>query len=272
MFFIVVKKKKIIFVLLCVLITGMLMKQAYELNNSIITTSSQKKAYVAIIIDDLGYNGSGTDELLALDTPLTVAVMPFLESSIIDAQKSHEAGKDVIVHMSMDSHTGKKSWLGPKTITTDLTDEAVVSILTEALDEIKWAVGINNHMGSKITEDSRIMKDILTATSQRGLVFIDSMTTANSVTSEIAKQTGSQVFFRDVFLDSTQDQSTVEKNILLLGDKALKKGYAIGIGHVGPEGGKITVAAIKKIAPQLEKKGICFVTISQLKDLIGENK
>lgn len=272
MFFIVVKKKKIIFVLLCVFITGILMKQAYELNNSIITTSSQKKSYVAIIIDDLGYNGSGTDELLALDTPLTVAVMPFLESSSMDAQKFHEAGKDVIVHMSMDSHTGKKSWLGPKTITTDLTDEAVVSILIEALDEIKWAVGINNHMGSKITEDSRIMKSILTTTNQRGLVFIDSMTTANSVTEELAKQTGSQVFFRDVFLDSTQDQSIVEENLLLLGDKALKKGYAVGIGHVGPEGGKITVAAIKKIAPQLEKKGISFVTISQLKDLIGENK
>lgn len=267
MIFIITKKKRILFILLCVFITGMLMKQAYELNNSIVSTSSQAKAYVAIVIDDFGYNGAGTDEMLALDIPFTAAVMPFLEASSIDADKAHNANKDVIIHMSMDSYTGKKAWLGPRTITTELSDEAVVQMFDEALEELKWAVGMNNHMGSKITEDNRIMKDILNIVSQKDLVFVDSMTTSNSVSGKIAQEIGATVFQRDVFLDSTQDQSKIEKNLLELGEKALKKGYAVGIGHVGPEGGKVTAAAIKKIAPELQKKGIEFVKISQLKEI-----
>ncbi len=267
MIFIITKKRKILFILLCVFITGVLMKQAYKLNNSIVSTSSQTKAYVAIIIDDFGYDGDGTDEMLALDTPFTAAVMPFLEASAADAEKAHNANKDVIIHMSMDSYTGKKAWLGPRAITTDLSDETILQMFDEALGELKWAVGMNNHMGSKITEDNRIMKDLLTVLSQRDLVFVDSMTTSNSVSNKIAQEVGATVFQRDVFLDSTQDQNKIEQNLLELGDKAIKKGYAVGIGHVGPEGGKVTAAAIKKIAPELEKKGIEFVRISQLKEI-----
>lgn len=267
MIFIITKKRKILFILLCVFITGILMKQAYKLNNSIVSTSSQTKAYVAIIIDDFGYDGDGTDEMLALDIPFTAAVMPFLEASVVDAEKAHNANKDVIIHMSMDSYTGKKAWLGPRAITTDLSDETILQMFDEALGELKWAVGMNNHMGSKITEDNRIMKDLLTVLSQKDLVFVDSMTTSNSVSNKIAQEVGATVFQRDVFLDSTQDQSKIEQNLLELGDKAIKKGYAVGIGHVGPEGGKVTAAAIKKIAPELEKKGIEFVRISQLKEI-----
>lgn len=267
MIFIVTKKRKILFLLICVIITGILMKQAYKLNNSIVSTSSQTKAYVAIIIDDFGYDGNGTEEMLALDIPFTAAVMPFLEQSSSDSQRAHDAGKDVIVHMSMDSHTGKKSWLGDRYMTTDLTDEAVNKMIEEAFNDVKWAVGMNNHMGSKITEDSRIMKNILTFTGQKGFIFVDSMTTPDSVSGKIAEEIGAKVFKRDVFLDSTQDQSKIEKNLIQLGDIALKKGFAVGIGHVGPEGGKVTAAAIKKISSELQQKGIEFVTVSQLKEI-----
>lgn len=269
MVFIIKKRGKLILLLAVLFITGLLIKRGYDLNNKIISTTSQAKAYIAIIIDDFGYNGEGTSEMLSLDVPFTAAVMPFLETSAQEAQKVHDANKDVIVHMAMDSHTGKKSWLGDRYITTDLTDEEVSEIINDALNELKWAVGINNHMGSKITEDSRIMKDILTLTNQKDLVFIDSMTTPDSVTSKISKEVGAKAFFRDVFLDSTDDQSKVEKNLIELGNIALKKGYAVGIGHVGPEGGKITAAAIKKIAPQLQSQNISFVTISDLNKLIN---
>lgn len=269
MIFIITKKKRILLLIAIILITGILIKQAYELNNDIVSTSSKTNAYIAIIIDDFGYNGDGTEEMLALDIPFTAAVMPFLETSAEEAEKVHNAGKDIIVHMAMDSHTGKKSWLGQKYLTTSLSDQEVTNMITEALNQLKWAVGINNHMGSAITEDSRIMKDILTFTLQKDLIFIDSMTTADSVTKKIAQEVGATAFYRDVFLDSTDDQSKVENNLIQLGEKALKNGYSIGIGHVGPEGGKITAAAIKKISPQLQQKGIEFVTISQLKQIVN---
>ena len=261
------KIKKKLFLLFCLAVTVVLMKQAYDLNNRILETSSQSKAYVAIIIDDFGYNGAGTKEMLSLSVPFTAAVMPFLESSSQDAKAALEAGKEIIIHMPMESYTGKKSWLGPVSISSGLTDEQVKEIFNSAMSEIEGAVGINNHMGSKITEDTRIMNDILTEVKKNDMVFIDSMTTANSVTKKVSQDIGAVAFYRDVFLDSTTEQSKVEQNLIQLADTALQKGYAVGIGHVGPEGGKITAAAIEKLAPELQKKGIEFVTITQLKEI-----
>lgn len=262
------KIKEKIFLIFCMAVTIVLIKQAYDLNNRILETSSQSKAYVAIIIDDFGYNGNGTKEMLELDVPFTAAVMPFLESSKKDAEAAVEAGKEVIVHMPMESHTGKKSWLGPRSLSCSFTDEEVQSIVNDAIEEIGVAVGMNNHMGSKITEDSRVMKEVLSILKENNMVFVDSMTTASSVTKDVSKEVEATAFYRDVFLDSTTEQEKVEQNLIELADKALQKGYAVGIGHVGPEGGKITAAAIKKLAPELQKRGIEFVTITELKNVL----
>jgi polysaccharide deacetylase 2 family uncharacterized protein YibQ len=268
MLFIIKKKSAVIFALIVVFVTSMFMKRSYELNNSIITTNTTNKVYVAIIIDDFGYNAEGTDEMLSLDIPFTAAVIPFLELTALDAQKAQAAGKDIIVHMGMEAYSGKKSWLGPKSIMSNSTDDEVVKTLDAAFEQIQGAVGINNHMGSKITENTRIMKDILKVTKDKDLVFVDSMTSVKSVTTSVANQLGANFFTRDVFLDSTQDKTKVKKKLQKLGDIALEKGYAVGIGHVGPEGGKTTAEAIKSMAPQLEEKGIYFVTLSQLRQIV----
>ena len=102
---------------------------------------------------------------------------------------------------------------------------------------------------------------------QKGLVFVDSMTTANSVGDAVCHKKGVTILKRDVFLDSTDDINVVKKQIMQTAEIAKQKGYAIGIGHVGPEGGNITVQAIKELAPVLEKQGIVFVTVSQLNEI-----
>ena len=79
---------------------------------------------------------------------------------------------------------------------------------------------------------------------------------------------GVTILKRDVFLDSTDDINVVKKQIMQTAEIAKQKGYAIGIGHVGPEGGNITVQAIKELAPVLEKQGIVFVTVSQLNEIV----
>ena len=39
---------------------------------------------------------------------------------------------------------------------------------------------------------------------------------------------------------------------------------AVAIGHVGPEGGVLTAQVLAEMAPELEKEGIRFVTVSEL--------
>ena len=71
-----------------------------------------EEAKLAVIIDDFGYNGAGTAEMLALDIPFTAAVLPFSSHTAENAAQAAEAGKEVIIHMPMESLTGKPEWVG----------------------------------------------------------------------------------------------------------------------------------------------------------------
>lgn len=72
------------------------------------TDPQRNTAYLAVIIDDFGYNGEGTEEMLDLDIPLTAAIMPFSEKAEENCLKVKEAGKEAIIHLPMESKTGKK--------------------------------------------------------------------------------------------------------------------------------------------------------------------
>ncbi|WP_425448910.1 divergent polysaccharide deacetylase family protein [Dethiothermospora halolimnae] len=230
----------------------------------VIKTDAKPKGYIVLVIDDFGNNGDGTKEMLSLDIPITVAVMPFMSYSQEEAKKAHKAGFEVIMHVPMEPVHGKKEWLGPKGITCDLSLDEVKSRINEGLDILKYAKGMNNHMGSKVTQDKRIMKAILEIAKEKNLYFVDSKTTPKSIVHNIADKLGAISFERDIFLDNNKDIKSIEKQLLKLGNIAIKKGYAIGIGHVGPEGGTVTVKAIKNVYPTLQEQGIKFIYPSQL--------
>ena len=64
----------------------------------------------------------------------------------------------------------------------------------------------------------------------------------------------------------------ISSQLKKLGNIALQRGYAIGIGHVGPEGGTITAKAIAEMYPILEKEGICFIYASQIGEVASYTK
>lgn len=225
------------------------------------------KGYVSIIIDDFGYGAEGTDEMLSLDIDFTAAVMPFSDKSREDAEKAKNAGKDIIIHMPMESLTGKKEWVGEKGVFTDMTDEEIYSAVMEAMEIVDGAAGLNNHMGSAIMENERCLDAVLKAVKENDLMFVDSKTTPKSLGEKLCEKNGIFAVERDVFLDSTDDKNEVKKRLEQTADIALENGYAVAIGHVGPEGGMVTYQAINEMKDELMKKGIEFVTVTELREM-----
>lgn len=219
---------------------------------------------LAIVIDDFGYNGEGTDKMLALPVPFTAAVMPFSQYSVENAKKAVEAGKEVIIHMPMEALTGKPEWVGDKGVFRKMTDEEIKAVVEEAYSILPDAVGMNNHMGSAIMEDTRCLGVVLDILKKENGFFIDSVTTAKSQGRALAEEKGVPFFARSVFLDGTNDVETVKENLRKAGKIALRDGKALAIGHVGPEGGEVTQKAIEDLIPELEKEGITFVAAGDL--------
>lgn len=233
-----------------------------EENN--LTSRKEATGRVAIVIDDFGFNGAGTKEILALQIPITCAVLPFSEFTKIDSELIHKYGQEIIIHIPMEPQQGDPRWLGRKGITEGLSDDEIEEIVREALDELPCAVGINNHMGSKATENQRIMETIMKVLQEKGLFILDSKTSTHSVVESVAEAYAVPYIGRTLFLDNTKDKTYIKKQLKKLGEIAQKEGYAVAIGHVGPEGGVVTASAIREMIPQLEAMGIEFVFLSQL--------
>lgn len=255
---------------LCAFLCLLCMTKKFQPKAATVLAEGSQKCYVAIVIDDFGYDGEGTDDMIALETPFTAAVMPFSSKSAENVEKLQAAGKEMIVHMPMESLTGKKEWVGDKGVFTSMSDEEITQCVKEAFSIVKGASGINNHMGSAIMENERCFSAVMDVVAENELLFIDSMTTENSVGDSVCQKKGISILKRDVFLDSTDDVNVVKNQLMKTAKIAQQKGYALGIGHVGPEGGNITVQAIKELAPLLEKQGIEFVTVSQLKEIVSK--
>lgn len=237
-------------------------------NKSITAFSGSQKAYIAIVIDDFGNNSEGTEEMLNLPVKFTGAVMPAMPFTEKESDLLFDYKKDVILHMPMEAHTGKRSWLGPTPILNEYSPEKAAEIFSSSLNQINHRIGFNNHMGSKIMENEQILDAVFKIAENENLIFVDSMTTSKSKGKEIAEKYGIKYLGRDVFLDSTQDLSKVQENMRKAGKIALDKGYAVAIGHVGAEGGKVTAKAILNTYKELEEQGIEFVGVSDLANII----
>ncbi|WP_078434588.1 divergent polysaccharide deacetylase family protein [Metabacillus halosaccharovorans] len=218
--------------------------------------------HVAIVIDDFGNDMKGTKEILSLPIPLTVAVMPFLSTTKKDAELAHQKGHEVILHLPMEPLHGKKSWLGPGAITSDLSDEEVRDRVIKAIEDVPHAVGMNNHMGSKITADSRIMRIILEVCQEKGLYYLDSKTTGKSVVEKLASELGVPYLENELFFDEQYTTSHIVRQANLLLNRIEDDTDIIAIGHVGIAGDK-TAAVLRQYVPKVKEKAKA-VTLSEL--------
>lgn len=237
------------------------------LGNAVFTLQPAKapnQPMLAIVIDDFGgADTRGVTEMLALDRPITAAVMPNLVHSIDHAEEAHRRGWEVILHQPMEPMHGKASWLGPGAIFTGMSTQEIQETFLKNLESVPHASGFNNHTGSKITSSKEKVMPILTMAKNKGIFVLDSCTASNSQIVPVAKSMHIPWAKRDVFLDDVKSKQQITKQIKKACDLAKKQGYAVAIGHVG-QGGNVTAEAIKEAIPYIEQQGIKLVPLSEI--------
>lgn len=226
-------------------------------------SNGTKELKAAIIIDDFGGGTGGVKDFLEGDIPITAAVMPFTPTSKEHAEWAHKNGIEIMVHLPMEPKRGKRSWLGPKPITVDLTLKEVRQRVEEAIDNVPYAVGLNNHMGSLAVENEMIVRTIVEVAKERNLFIIDSGTSPGTKFPEIAKELGVPLLKRDVFLDDISSSSHVRKQMVRLAKVTEIKGQGIAIGHVGVTGKVCSIGVFESIE-EFKRRNIKIVPVSQL--------
>jgi polysaccharide deacetylase 2 family uncharacterized protein YibQ len=225
--------------------------------NAIPTTADKTKPRVVIIIDDMGMDRKHTRAMMDLPGPLTFAFLPYAGDLKRQTEMARSKGHELMVHMPMEPmNQGLNA--GPEVLKTTSTPEEFEKTLADGLNAFDGYVGINNHMGSRMTQDHAGMKRVMVELKKRGLLFVDSKTISTSVAEDEAKLAGIPYAARDVFLDHEETSVAVHGALDKLEREALKSGLAIAIGHPKEE----TLNALRAWLPTLQAKGITLIPIS----------
>lgn len=217
-----------------------------------------EKPVLAIVIDDMGISARRTADIASLKAPLTVSFLTYGRNLEQQIENSRAAGQEIMIHVPMEAQ--KNLDAAPDVLTTQMTTDEIKTNLKKMLGKFHHVNGINNHMGSKLTEDKERMAAIMEVLKEHGLFFLDSKTSAASKAEEAAAEAGLAYAHRHVFIDNNNDKTYILGQLAKAENIARKNGYAIAIGHPKTQ----TFAALQEWLPQLDEKGITLTPLSQI--------
>lgn len=213
---------------------------------------------LVIIIDDVGNNLSRGRAALRLPGKLTYAVIPFTPYAQQLAQAAADAGKEVMVHAPMSAVEDLP--LGRGALTGELSRDAFLTALRDALASLPQARGLNNHMGSELTRQRPQMAWLMQELRARDLYFVDSRTSDETVAATVAAEFRVPHLSRQVFLDNERTLEAIDarfRDVLAL---LHETGFAVAIGHPYPE----TVEYLRAALPLLTQAGIELAFVSEV--------
>ncbi|MEL0064933.1 MAG: divergent polysaccharide deacetylase family protein [Gammaproteobacteria bacterium] len=213
---------------------------------------------VAIIIDDLGYSRTRGMRAINLPARLTYAMIPDTQYAASLARYAHDTGKEVMIHLPMENNANLP--MSRIALTGNLAPEDIRNILDKALSRVPFATGINNHMGSSLTQQPEAMSWLMDSIKQRQLFFVDSRTTPKTIASNIARQKNIHTASRDIFLDNERNQHAIDLQFQTMMKMARQKRSIVAIGHPYPA----TLDYLERALPLLESEGIRVVPVSEV--------
>jgi polysaccharide deacetylase 2 family uncharacterized protein YibQ len=210
---------------------------------------------VIIILDDLGYR---TTDLSAFSLPTEVAfsILPETPFGQAIAQRAHQQGRTVMLHMPMQAKSDKA--MGPLGLSIDMYPTTITDTLRRALKSVPYAIGVNNHMGSVFTGHANGMRTFMEEIKRQGLFFVDSRTSIYTKGFETAQALDVPSTSRQIFLDHQKKLSFLQQQFEKTKVLARKNGSVVVIAHPYPE----TLRFLNDSLPTLKKQGIHLTSVA----------
>lgn len=218
-----------------------------------------ESARLVIVIDDIGEDMGALRTLLRLPFSVTCAVWPRSTNAKKAAEATHAAGREVLIHQPTEPMKYPEMNPGPGALFVSLPDEKIEDLVRDSLTRVPYAVGMNNHMGSRFTRDSRASAAMVRPLKDAGFFLLDSMTHPGSVLHKEAARHDIPTLKRDIFLDADPSRDNVIRQLRKAEKIALVTGQAIAIGHPLPG----TLAALKEWETMRDSH-VELVTLSDL--------
>ena len=223
-----------------------------------VTPRAGGTAKLAILIDDAGTDLESQAVYASIGRPFSLAVMPNMAHTGAAVAQAAEQGFEIMLHLPMEPVSGSGMEAGTLLTTMSVTD--IADRTKAALAQVPGAVGVNNHQGSKFTATRGAMLPVLQILRDRGLFYVDSATSADSIGSSLAGEMGIATRRNELFIDNDSSVAAICERLRQAAAMAQRDGSALVIGHCRPN----TAEAVRQMVPELEAQGIELVYVSQL--------
>ena len=223
-----------------------------------IAQSDDALPLLVIIIDDLGHRYR--EGIRAVDLPgaVSCSVLPMTPYGRQLAGRAHSQGKEIMLHLPLAADAVDDEV--PGGIELDTSEVAMQRIVSENLDWLPVATGVNNHRGSLLTRHPGHMDWLMNILAQRDLFFVDSRTTPHTIALQLAREHGVAATRRDIFLDNVAETDAIEAALLAAVEKAKQTGSAVAIGHPYPQ----TLEVLEAWLPDIEMLGVRLATVEEV--------
>lgn len=212
---------------------------------------------VVLIIDDMGYSQALGLRAINLPGAINYAFLPHTQNAQTLAHRAHQQGKEVLLHLPMSNVRDQDP--GPGALTPAMNKNQFLQTLADDLAAVPHVRGVNNHMGSLLTQLRQPMSWLMQALQQRQLYFIDSRTSPLTVAQAQAQQLQLTSGRRHIFLDNQRSTQQIAAQFERLLALAKEQGLAVAIGHPHPE----TLAFLEQALPTLAARGISLSLASE---------
>jgi polysaccharide deacetylase 2 family uncharacterized protein YibQ len=228
-------------------------------------SAADSRPILALVIDDLGYSFEPGKAVIELDGDHTYAILPGAAYSEKLALHAHQLGKEVILHLPMQSIRASAA-AEPEALNEAMSEDELTGNVHNLLARIPFIRGVNNHMGSHLTEFDFFMRPVMDSirSYNPSFYFLDSRTSPRSVAYSQAREAGLKSISRDVFLDNDRSAEAIQLQFDIWLERARERGSAIAIGHPYAS----TLKVLQQNLPAVSKE-FQFMRIS---DLIRERQ
>lgn len=221
---------------------------------------------IAVVVDDMGINQDRTKDIISLQAPLTSSFLTYGKDLGQYALQAREAGHEIMIHVPMEPKVPAN--LAPDTLRTDMDEVEIEQIFNKMLNKFAQirVSGINNHMGSRFTENKEKLGYVMNILKDNKMFFLDSKTTASSKGRELAMEDEVDFAARDVFLDNENNYQYIMGQLAKAEKMAAKKGFAIAICHPKSQ----TFLALKDWITALPEKNLKLVHVSEIVKAVNQ--
>jgi len=215
---------------------------------------------LVIVIDDLGESMTTARRLAALPFKVSFSVLPHNTKARQVADLARREGLELLLHLPCEPDGYPKTAnSGPGTLRVNMSEAVLEQTLADNLARLPEVDGVNNHMGSRLTQNAKAMNVVLAHLKGRGKFFLDSLTTPKSCVRQVSKNLGMRYYRRHIFLDNSATEHAILLQLRKAEALAKRTGVAVAIGHPYPE----TLSALEAWAKTRDMD----VTICKIQDI-----